>query len=442
MAIVDVKLENMIVEQEVPDDWTDKQVQEYVDGVDWGMFTADIERDRELAEKGEIEAMVARGVGLNNPGNIKIGTDKWEGLSLEQPDSVFHKFESPEMGLRAMAKILQTYKNKHNIDTVASVINRWAPPTENDTNSYSAFVAARMGIGVDDTIDLSSSSTLQELMKAMVFLEQGGNPYEDDQIVTGMRLAGVQVNTGDTLRGGQGDDTLAGGGGDDTILKSSTTPEFKKMLDKAYEVPTDRTVVESALTLIPANVKAFLMYKAEGFFGGSKEEQIYTENDFNDGELSALKRLIMWAEGEGKHKVTYRDYDVFFGKLKNGLYPSEIVAKKEDYKLLRKMLAKRGEGGRPSFTQMMNEVYGENDEIALMKMAMDSVEDPEMSILLTLASVSFSRDKEDNLIIAKDKYDFPNNKSRSTAFNRLRADLRASDKDKDATFAFELNLGK
>lgn len=54
-------------------------------------------------------AKIARGERNNNPGNIRHGS-KWRGLSIEQADREFCQFVSPEYGIRAIYKLLQTYQ--------------------------------------------------------------------------------------------------------------------------------------------------------------------------------------------------------------------------------------------------------------------------------------------------------------------------------------------
>ena len=189
---------------------------------------------------------------------------------------------------------------------------------------------------------------------------------------------------------------------------------------------------------IPSNVKATLRYLRDGVIGDDIEDT-YTEDSFSKSELGVIKDIVTWAESKGKKSITYRDYDEFFGPLKiNGLYPSEIVAKETDYEILRKKFKERGIN-RPDFATLMNGVYGENKQIALARMALDS-RDPVMAVLLTIASVNFYRDDNNNLVIKRDRFDFPKNRSTATAFNEFRTGLNDQRSNK-ARLAFELNLG-
>lgn len=130
---------------------------------------------------------IPRGIRNNNPGNIRHGND-WKGLSEEQPDPAFCTFVSPEYGLRAIVVILRNYERKYGLRTVAGIINRWAPPNENDTVGYAEHVARRLGVSVDEEIDVNDYMT--GLVKAIVLHENGVLPYSDEQIIEAIRLAG------------------------------------------------------------------------------------------------------------------------------------------------------------------------------------------------------------------------------------------------------------
>jgi hypothetical protein len=97
--------------------------------------------------------------GDNNFGNIREG-------------SGFAKYESPEAGLQALDKNLLSYADK-GINTITGVINRWAPPSENDTSAYISDVSKRLGIKSDQPIDLHSPVVRQALATAITIHEHG-----------------------------------------------------------------------------------------------------------------------------------------------------------------------------------------------------------------------------------------------------------------------------
>lgn len=134
--------------------------------------------------------MTSRGERNANPGNIRKSATKWSGLADEQLDPDFCTFKSPQFGIRAMCRILLNY-NARGVNTVKAIINTWAPPVENDTGAYVTDVAHRMQVASDDILDLDSADVMRPLLKAIVFHENGVDPYTDAIYDDAMRLAGI-----------------------------------------------------------------------------------------------------------------------------------------------------------------------------------------------------------------------------------------------------------
>ncbi|HAU28975.1 MAG TPA: structural protein [Rhodospirillaceae bacterium] len=114
----------------------------------------------------------------NNPGNIRKGRDTWLGEAPRQDGSPFVQFETPEMGCRAMAKVLLAYQRRYGLRTVRGIVSRWAPPSENPTESYVAHVAQSIGRGADEPIDIiNDNGLLARLMQAMAKFEGDHDSY-------------------------------------------------------------------------------------------------------------------------------------------------------------------------------------------------------------------------------------------------------------------------
>lgn len=114
--------------------------------------------------------MATRGVRNSNPGNIRKSKDQWEGAIGD--DGAFVIFDSPESGVRALAKNLQSY-GRQGYDSIEKIITRWAPPNENDTQAYIQSVASATGIPATQSLDLSDPDTLSSLAQAIGFHETG-----------------------------------------------------------------------------------------------------------------------------------------------------------------------------------------------------------------------------------------------------------------------------
>lgn len=107
----------------------------------------------------------------NNPGNMRpVG--QGEG---------FQAFESPQEGLRAMeadltakitgkSPIMKERYGEGYQPTLQSIIETWAPPTENDTAGYVNFVAQKTGIQPNQVL---SPMDIQKLIPAMIEKEGG-----------------------------------------------------------------------------------------------------------------------------------------------------------------------------------------------------------------------------------------------------------------------------
>nr|DAI59749.1 MAG TPA: virion protein [Caudoviricetes sp.] len=135
--------------------------------------------------------MAARGIRNNNPGNIRHG-DKWQGLSAEQTDSEFCVFSQPEYGIRALCRILRTYQRKYGLRDVHSIINRFAPLVENDTESYIKSVCLKLDVTPETLIDLEEKGIMLNLLKAIIRHENGEQPYSDEVLLQGIEMAGVK----------------------------------------------------------------------------------------------------------------------------------------------------------------------------------------------------------------------------------------------------------
>lgn len=132
---------------------------------------------------------LARGIRNRNPGNIRRSSDRWKGLAPLQSDPAFFVFEAPIWGIRAMAVILRNYQRRHGLKTLAQIIGRWAPATENDTAAYVRAVAGAIRVSPRATLDLQDASTLRDLIAAIIHHENGEQAYDVDTIDAAIDLA-------------------------------------------------------------------------------------------------------------------------------------------------------------------------------------------------------------------------------------------------------------
>lgn len=110
----------------------------------------------------------------NNPGNVRDASGKG-----------FQKFATPEAGIKAADANLSAYWSKYGINTPKDIVTRWAPPSENDTDSYIKDVSKRTGLDPGKPIDMTDPKMRALLLSAMFHHEgrKGFSNLTPDQIL-------------------------------------------------------------------------------------------------------------------------------------------------------------------------------------------------------------------------------------------------------------------
>ena len=134
-----------------------------------------------------LEAIGMRGIRNKNPGNIRRSGITWQGQAATQTDQDFVQFISPEYGIRALSRVLDSYSQRHGLNTVGGIIARYAPSTENNTAAYASAVASVLGVGVNDAIDVQARKS--DLVRAIIKHENGIQPYSLATIEGGILAA-------------------------------------------------------------------------------------------------------------------------------------------------------------------------------------------------------------------------------------------------------------
>lgn len=123
-----------------------------------------------------------RGLRNNNPGNIRINSDLFQGEVKPSSDKEFKQFETMAYGYRAIFRILKNYHNNYKLDTIRKMITRWAPPKENHTEKYIQFVSDYAGIPADDSIDINNREMMIRIVAGMSKMENGREADMSDVI--------------------------------------------------------------------------------------------------------------------------------------------------------------------------------------------------------------------------------------------------------------------
>lgn len=109
-------------------------------------------------------------IGSNNILNIRNSSAfNWNGQTGSTRG--FADFESIELCRRAGAYLLMRSYRKAGCKTIDSIIRRWAPATENDTEGYIHFVSKLSGL--PSTAKLCFDNDYASILAAMEIMENG-----------------------------------------------------------------------------------------------------------------------------------------------------------------------------------------------------------------------------------------------------------------------------
>lgn len=117
--------------------------------------------------------MKPRGLRNNNPLNIRHNADTFQG-EIKGNDKSFKTFSSMAYGYRAGFVTLATYLSRGN-NTIEKIIAKWAPPIENNTESYIASVEKYSGVSRNKELTATNGADYILIVTAMSFVENGQN---------------------------------------------------------------------------------------------------------------------------------------------------------------------------------------------------------------------------------------------------------------------------
>lgn len=176
-------------------------------------FNPQVEAERPPPNMGDVGPAISgalpRNQRNNNPGNIKDGTFAQSLPGYAGSDGTFARFDTHEAGRSAQQRLLASY-GQRGFNTVKSIIDRWAPPSDNNpTRSYIDFVARKLGVSPRETLDMQNPQVLAALADAIQQFE-GGGPAA-------------------------GGEALAGGAGGDTVQPSSAPQGARLLVSRPKE---------------------------------------------------------------------------------------------------------------------------------------------------------------------------------------------------------------
>jgi hypothetical protein len=146
-----------------------------------GQTTSEIEAVKNKSKSGK------RGLDNNNPGNIRTTPGlTYNGEILPSTDPAFKQFKSRAYGYRAMFVLLRAYL-RNGFDTIAKVISRYAPSSENPTEIYISFISKATGIDRSKILSYDQPADMIALVKAISAFENGVKAV-DQEVQDGYNL--------------------------------------------------------------------------------------------------------------------------------------------------------------------------------------------------------------------------------------------------------------
>jgi hypothetical protein len=125
------------------------------------------EQDRAAGAAGYGEP---RGIRNNNPLNLEYR----QGQGAVSSDGRFGVYANMEGGVAAASRQLLLYQDRDHLNTLKSIINKWAPASDNnDTAGYVKQVSGMLNIDPDQQIDLHDQNMMAALVIAMAKRETG-----------------------------------------------------------------------------------------------------------------------------------------------------------------------------------------------------------------------------------------------------------------------------
>ncbi|MBP2159549.1 MULTISPECIES: hypothetical protein [Asticcacaulis] len=116
----------------------------------------------------------------NNPGNLRDSGDRWQGMTGVD-NGGFVQFDTQDNGVRAARINLANQQRLHGINTIAGLVSKYAPPSDNnDTAGYIQSVAQMSGFQPNQPLDFNDPATQDKLLQAMFRVESGGTPAQFD----------------------------------------------------------------------------------------------------------------------------------------------------------------------------------------------------------------------------------------------------------------------
>jgi len=152
--------------------------------------------------------------------------------------------------------VLENYGKNSNIETLRGALNRYAPSSENPTESYVDYISDKTGIDPDEKIDLSDPSLRARLLSPMAQFESRST-FSPDQISSAINRANE--------------------GNDESILDSVASGEY---------------VSDGGIADVARNISEAREMKSSTFKRGDKDLAAVTAEDLEESGFDSLREYL------------------------------------------------------------------------------------------------------------------------------------------------------
>ena len=194
---------------------------------------------------------------INNPFNVRSSkSNDWQGSDASLREGGYEGFINPDYGIRAADRVLENYGKNSNIETLRGALNRYAPSSENPTESYVDYISDKTGIDPDEKIDLSDPSLRARLLSPMAQFESRST-FSPDQISSAINRANE--------------------GNDESILDSVASGEY---------------VSDGGIADVARNISEAREMKSSTFKRGDKDLAAVTAEDLEESGFDSLREYL------------------------------------------------------------------------------------------------------------------------------------------------------
>jgi hypothetical protein len=122
----------------------------------------------------------------NNPGMLRYtptSRDEYGAIGGDRnaQDGPMAVFATKEAGSAALDANLHKYNKKYGLSTIRGIIEKWAPPNENDTEAYISKLSKELNVGPNDKLDMDDPKVIAALGKNIAKVEGKGSYIPADK---------------------------------------------------------------------------------------------------------------------------------------------------------------------------------------------------------------------------------------------------------------------